>query len=71
MCTATMDKLCKLVYNDEQLQYQYRGKVGVPPLEMVDDIVTASTCGSTAVALNQTVNTFVDLKKLKLSKKQV
>ena len=46
----------------------YRGKVGVPPLEMVDDIVTASTCGSTAVALNQTVNTFVDLKKLKLSK---
>ena len=67
MCTTTMDKLCKLVYNDETLIYKYKGKVDVPPLEMVDDIITISKGGSTGVALNQTVNTFLELKKLKLS----
>ena len=44
MCTTTMDKLCKLVYKDEQLLYKYKGIVDVPPLEMVDDIITASKC---------------------------
>ena len=42
MCTTTMEKLCKLVYNDERLLYKYRGKVDVPPLEMVEDVITAS-----------------------------
>ena len=68
MCTATMDKLCKVIYSDQKLLYKYRGNVEVPPLEMVDDIITVSKCGSTSVALNQSVNTFVELKKLKLSK---
>ena len=49
------------------LLYKYKGKVYVPPLEVVDDIITLSKCGSTGVALNQTVNTFIDLKELKLS----
>ena len=35
----------------------------MPPLEMVDDIITASKCGSTAVALNQTVKRFIKLKE--------
>jgi hypothetical protein len=41
--------------------------VPVPPLEMVDDVITASKCGNTAVALNSAVNTFMEQKKLKLS----
>ena len=67
MCTTTMDKLCKLVYENDSLLYNYRGHVGVPPLEMVDDVVTASKCGSTAVTLNQIGSTFIELKKLKLN----
>ena len=63
-----MDKLCKLVYNDDKLLYKYKGKVAVPPLEMVDDIITANKCGNTAVALNQTVKRFIKLKKMTLSK---
>ena len=27
MCTTTMDKLCKLVYEDEKVLYRYRGIV--------------------------------------------
>ena len=34
---------------------------------MVDDVITESECGNTSVAFNSTVNTFMDLKKLKLS----
>jgi hypothetical protein len=67
MCTTTMDQLCKLVYNDDKLQYMYRGTVPVPPLEMVDDVITASKCGSTSIALNSAVNTFMEQKKLELS----
>ena len=66
MCTSTMDKLCKLILQNEHLLYKYRGKVSVPPLQMVDDVITAAKCGSTASALNAVVNTFMELKKLKL-----
>ena len=67
MCTNTMDKLGKEVYSDPTLVYRYRGQVPVAPLEMVDDIITASKCGATTIALNSTVNSFVERKKLRLS----
>ena len=67
MCTNTMDKLGKEIYADPTLVYKYRDSVDVPPLEMVDDIISASKCGPTTVALNAAVNSFVERKKLKLS----
>ena len=70
MCTVTMDKLCKLILADENMLYKYRGKVLVPPLQMVDDIISAVKCGSTATALNSIVNRFIELKKLKLGLKK-
>ena len=42
----------------------------MPPLEMVDDVVTISKCGATAIALNRTVNTFIEHKKLRLNAKK-
>ena len=65
MCTVTMDKLCKLILQDEQALYKYRGKVSVPPLEMVDDIISVVKCGSTATSLNATINAFIETKKLR------
>ena len=67
MCTSSMDKLGKEVYDNPCLVYKYRGSVDVPPLEMVDNIITTSECGSTTVALNATLNLFVERKKLELS----
>ena len=69
MCTTSMDKLCKLIYNDESVIYKYRGKVDVAPLEMVDDVITTSKCGSTSIALSQIVNTFMELKKTQAQRK--
>ena len=62
-----MDKLGKEVYDNPCLVYKYRGSVDGPPLEMVDDSITTSECGSTTVAPNATVNSFVERKKLELS----
>ena len=70
MCTVTMDKLCQLILQDEHILYKYRNKVMVPPLEMVDDIISAVKCGSTATALNTVINRFIELKKLKLGLKK-
>ena len=66
MCTVTMDKLCKLMLQSEHILYKYRGKVKVPPLQMVDDIISAVNCGSTATAVNATINAFIESKKLRL-----
>ena len=66
-CTATMDKLGKLKYSDETMLYKYKGKVGVPALEMVDDIADVQKCGTNAVKSNAVVNAFVEHKKLTLS----
>ena len=67
MCTNSMDKLCKQIYENDDLLFKYRGVVSVPPLEMVDDIVTVSKCGEKSTKLNHKVNTFIESKKLKLS----
>ena len=50
MCTSTMDKLGKQAYGDPNLLYKYRNNIFVPPLEMVDDVICASQCGSQVVA---------------------
>ena len=50
--------------------YKYRDIVEVPPLEMVDDVLTASKCGENSVSLNSEVNYFIEHKKLKLSEKK-
>ena len=34
---------------------------------MVDDIISASVCGNQVVTINTAINTFIKLKKLKLS----
>ena len=65
ICTSVMDKLAKIFYNDEKLLYGYKDKV--PVLEMVDDVLCVAKCGSEAVMSNSTINSFMELNKLKLS----
>ena len=51
---------------NKKLLYKYKCVVDVVPLMMVDDIGTVSECGIASVAMNATVNSFVETKKLKL-----
>ena len=38
-CTGTMDQLPKMQYENPDMLFKYKGSVGVPSIEMVDDIV--------------------------------
>ena len=62
MCTATMDKLGKLKYNNKEMLYKYQGTVDIPALEMVDDIFDIQTFGINAVMSNAVVNSFIEHK---------
>ena len=71
LCAATTDKLAKRVYEQDELLYKYRGEADVPPMEMVDDILTLQKCGVTSAAMNSEVNAFIEQKKLTLGQKNV
>ena len=47
--------------------YKYKGSVYIPPLQMVDDILTVSKCGLQAVTMNANLNVKIESKKLRLS----
>ena len=61
-----MDKLGKYKYEDPDSLYMYKGVVGVPALEMVDDIIDIQKCGVNAVKSNAIINTFIEHKKLEM-----
>ena len=42
----------------------------VPPLGMVDDIISVQKCGNASVTINAEVNAFVEQKKLTLATKK-
>ena len=67
-CVVLMNKLGKLAYSNPELLYYYKGVVGTPPLQMVDDILAVQRCSSKSLKINTAINTFIDLEKLTLSK---
>ena len=66
-CVVLMDKLGKMAYQNPELLYYYKGLVGIPPLQMVDDIMALQTCSIKSQKLNTAINTFIELEKLTLS----
>ena len=68
-CTVLMDKLGKIMDENPDLLYKYKGSVSVPCLQMVDDVMVLSNCSSSqSVQGNSVVNSFMNAKKLSLSK---
>jgi hypothetical protein len=63
-----MDKLGKLCYENPHNLYSYKG-VPIPPLGMVDDILTVSSADKTE-EMNRLVNEFMEKKKIQLSNKK-
>ena len=70
ICTTVMDKLAKIFYNNKALLYKYKNTVNVPILGMVDDVLCVARCSSEAVKCNDTINSFMELNKLKLAEKK-
>ena len=67
-CTVSIDQLGKKAYAMPDILYNYNG-VQIPPLGMVDDILTVTNVENTQ-CMNQIVTTFIETKKLRLSKKK-
>ena len=63
-----MEKMGKLAYKNPEILYYYKNLVGIPPLQMVDDVLGIQRCSAKSSQLNSMINTFMDLEKLKLSK---
>ena len=67
-CTSTMDMLGKEAQKQPEHLYKYHG-VPIPPLGMVDDIISVSNVENTA-SMNKLINNFIEHKKLKLSEQK-
>ena len=65
-CSNSLDKMGKLSENNEEHLYSYKSLVQVPILTMVDDTFAIAECGQKSVAVNQFINTQMELKKLKM-----
>ena len=65
------DKLAKIFYGDRNLLYKYNNEVEIPVLGMVDDVLSVSPCSEQSVITNATINSFMELNKLKLAEKNV
>ena len=55
-CSVQVDSFGKECLLENKHLYYYRGKVGVPPLAMVDDLLEVSNCGIETVKTNGFLN---------------
>jgi hypothetical protein len=64
MCSNSIDTVGKFC-QENGLIYKYKNISEIIPLAMVDDLLTISSCGYDTIEMNTTVNTLIELKKLK------
>ena len=71
-CTTLMDQLNKTAMSDRSLQYNYKQDPNIPIgiLGMVDDTLAVADCGNNSIRKNAVVNSFVETKRLTLSKEK-
>ena len=59
-----VDTIGKECLEEEKHLYYYKNVVPIPPLGMVDDLFTISTCGYKTSFMNQFINSKTGMKKL-------
>ena len=57
-----------MVYQNPELTYKYKGVVETPTLGMVDEILSIQKCSNDTTKINAVINSFIESKKLNLSK---
>ena len=70
MTWLELDKLWEFKYDNSDSPYNYKGVVGVPALEMVNDINDIKYCGVTAVTSNVLIISFKEHKKLEMGQEK-
>ena len=64
LCSNSIDKIGKYAI-EKGHSFKYKNLVDVIPLGMVDDILSISKCGFSSVEMNISINTQIELKKMK------
>ena len=72
-CAVTMDVIGKeteTIEENHKNLIKYKNIVAIPPLEMIDDLLTFAECGQKSKKMNTYINAKIELKKLELSDKK-
>ena len=63
LCSVQVDSFGKQCLKNGKYLYSYKGEVKIPPLAMIDDIISISQCGIDSVMVNSFLNSKTNLKK--------
>jgi hypothetical protein len=69
-CAVQIDTLGKDCYSNNEGLFLYKECVTVPPLGMIDDLVSFSECGPETVKINALINAKIESKKLEFGHKK-
>ena len=64
LCVKQIDEIRKECLEAEKYTYKYKGEVDIPPLIMLDDLVSISECGIKTTIANSYINVKTSSKKL-------
>ena len=64
LCGKQIDEIGKECLEAEKYTYKYKGEVDIPPLIMLDDLVSISECGIKTTMANAYINFKTSSKKL-------
>ena len=64
LCSNSIDKVGKFCEENGNL-FRYKNLSKITPLAMVDDLLTISKCGFETMSMNITINTLIELKKVR------
>ena len=67
-CSVQLDTLGRDCYERQEGLYLYNDCISVPPLQMIDDLASFSTCSPQSIITNAIINGKIEAKKLELSK---
>ena len=70
LCSNQVDKIGKECLDENKYIYLYKGEVEIPPLGMVDDLLTISECGHKTAMISSFINFKTDMKKLQFGVKK-
>jgi hypothetical protein len=64
LCGKQIDEIGKECLQEDKYVYKYKGEVDIPPLSMLDDLITISECGHKTAMVNSYVRFKTSSKKL-------
>ena len=67
---VNMDTIDKKMMENPSNLYSYKNLVGIPALEMIDDVASVEKCGVKSLVANSNINDYIEMKKLTLNDKK-